>query len=202
MLGSLNFLKGQLLAEALRVDTAYDAALTAIGTGVAGQFEQWCNRKFARVADDTCTFSADRDHFYLPRTPLESIASVELKTGHATDFAAITDAIANSDYHSGLIYFAGGVAHWSDTVRVTYTGGFWFDTSEDATGAMPEGATALPGELQLAWILQCQEVWNKKDKLGLGLAGTDPDKKPSFSTLELLPNVKETLAAFRRYQIT
>lgn len=202
MLGSLKFLKEQLLAEALRVDTAYDDALQTIGAGVAGQFEKFCNRKFARVENDTATCSADRDHFYLPRYPFETISEVAKQSDAASGFVALTSAIQNTDPQTGLVFFNSRQGQWWETLRFTYTGGYWFDTSEDESGEMPAGATALPDDLRLAWVLQCKEVWNHNDKLGLGLAGTDPAKKPSFAPLELISSVKEILNAYRRFQIT
>lgn len=205
MLGSLNYLKGQLLAEALRVDTAYDDALQTIGAGVAGQFEKFCNRKFARVENDTATCSADRDHFYLPRYPFEEITEVAKQSDAATGFVILESAIQNTDAQTGLVFFNSRQGLWWETLRFTYTGGYWFDTSEDESGAMPDGATALPGDLQLAWVLQCRVCWQAIDKIGQDITKTGSSSQfvtGTLAGLSLNDQVKDILNAYRRFQIT
>src|SRR6185503_741 len=79
-LGNLDELKRHLLSESMRAQTDYDAKITAIGRGVAGQFDKYCNRSFERAVDAKAEFNSDRDHYYLPRYPIESITSVEQRT--------------------------------------------------------------------------------------------------------------------------
>jgi hypothetical protein len=204
-LGNLTTLKQQLLAEALRSGTKYDAALTTIGKGVGAMFEKQTNRKFSRVAGDTVLCSADRDHFYLPRTPVETITSVEIQTDATTGFTALTGAVLNSDLKTGLVYFGSAQGHWSASLRITFTGGYWFDDSEDASGTMPGAATALPDDLQLAWILQCRAVWQSIDKTGVDIIKTGANNQNvtgTLASLDLIPQVKEMIASYRRFQMT
>lgn len=203
MLSSLTFLKSQLLAEALRETTDYDAQLQSLGAGVAGQFEKHCNRKFPRTVDDTFICPADRDFVYLPRTPIEEIASVELKTSDEGDWAEQSGFIINSDFDSGYVRFANLGLDYA-RLRFTFTGGFWFDTSEDGSGTIPESALALPADLKLAWLLQCKKVWEVTDPLGTKIV---PSKDAvqlvglSLAGLELIPQVKQILEGYKRYAL-
>lgn len=205
-LGSLTYLKTQLLAEALREGTAYDAALTAIGQGVAAQFEKHCNRYFARTVSDTFTTSADRPHLYLPRLPVESIASVALKSDPTTGFVTqASSAIINSNLESGFVYFGGELGAYWEQIRLTYTGGYWFDQTEDASDSLPAGATALPESLRLAWILQCKKVWEVSDPLGGHIVPSKENLQLvglSLAGLELVPQAKDILHGFIRYALT
>jgi hypothetical protein len=198
-LGNLVTLKAHLLNSTLRAGTAYDTQLATLGAGVAASFEKYCNRKFGRVVDDTYVCSADRDHTYVPRYPIEEIDSLALKSSESEGFVTLSDALVNADYVTGQVYFAGKVGSWWQSIRITYTGGYWFNTAEEDT-AQPSGTTALPDDLKLAWVLQCEEIWNKRDKLGIGLAQPSAQQF-NLAALDLLPQVKNMLDPYRRYQI-
>lgn len=200
-LGNLYTVKQQLLAEALRAGTKYDAALTAIAKGVAAQFEKYCNRKLGRVVGATCVCSADRDHFFLDRYPLEDVTSVDLKSDAATGWETQTGFVLNWSASSGHVYWGGYAGPDYAQLRFTFTGGFWFDETEENNDTLPTGATALPDDLKLAWLLQCREIWQHQDKLGINLA-EGKDRAFSMATVEMLPQVKEILSAYRRYQLT
>lgn len=195
---SLTILKKHLLAEALRASTKYDVALLALGLGVAGQFEQYCNRKFARTVAATCTCSADRDHFYLDRAPVESVASVELKVDDATGWENQDSLIINTENESGRVYWAAPLWDNNGQLRFTFTGGYWWDQTEETNDSLPSGATALPAELQLAWLLQCREVWANLDKLGINIAEAK-EKAFALSGVELIPAARAVLGNYRRF---
>lgn len=207
-LGNLRELKAHLLAEALRADSAYDEAIAAIGKGVAALFEKFCDRKFGRVENDTETFAADRAGFVLSRFPIESVSKLEFKSDEATGFVEwtpLTDYIRSIDNASGVIYLpdqADAGKYWSQ-LRFTFTGGYWFDTSEDAESpeAQPAGSNALPNDLKLAWLQQCQELWNKRDKLGTGIVA-EAGKEFSLAGTGLLAGVKIVLMGYQRFAIT
>ena len=199
-LSNLATLKRHLLPGTMLTDTQFDATITQLGLGVAGALEKYCNRKFQRTAGDTCTFTGDRDHFYLPRSPVEAVSAVALKTSEAGGFVAQTGAIQNSDGTNGWIYFGAYLGDRYSLVRVTYTGGFWWDTTEDDTGVMPAGATAIAADLQTAWLLLCEAVWAGRDKLGTGLI-EKPDAAAG-AEMELTLQVKQMLSGFRRMQLT
>jgi hypothetical protein len=199
---TLKYLKSQLLAEVLREDTSYDAMITAIGQGVAAQFESFCNRKFYRTEDDTAQFSADREVFVLPRFPVEEVSFIEFQSTYAAGWEAQSISLVQQvNVASGLVRFGGTLGGDMDLVRLTYTGGYWWNTNEDATDAMPATATALPGDLLAAWTLQCQAVWDRADKLGNSI-GSNPDTKTKLGELELVPLVKQMLNGRIRYQMT
>lgn len=193
-------LKQQLLAEALREGSEYDEQIKAIGLGVAAQFEKFCNRKFLRTVGATFICPADRDHVFLDRPPVESVASVELHTTHTAGWETQTGVIENSELTIGYIYL--GTSLWSadGSLRFTFTGGYWWDTDEGNTATLPSGATALPDDLKLAWLMQCREIWTKTDKLGTGIIG-DAAKPPSLAAVELLPQVTEILNHYRRFTV-
>ena len=198
---SLTKLKEQLLAASLRASTAYDAQILAIGRGVAAQFECVCNRKFARVVNDRCSFPADRRHYYLPRFPVESITLCEKQDTVRDGWQTLTDLIQSQDLEKGYIFFAAiqGV-YWSN-LRITYTGGFWWDTSEDGIGVCPTGAATLPDDLMLGWYHQCKHIWNMTDKLGVGIS-QDPAKQDQGGKVEMLKIVLDLIDNMKRYQIS
>lgn len=199
---TLTELKAVLLAEVLREGTDYDPILTSIGLGVAIQFQRQCNRQFQRVEDDTVFFTAGRESFCLPRYPVEEITEIAFQSTYGAGFTAQDLAlIANLTPGSGLVRFGCPLSSDLDLVRITYTGGYWWSTTEEGGETLPTNATALPADLLLAWHQQCAAAWDKRDKLGVG-AGSDPDKKQTLTTLALLPSVVDTLRHHVRYQMT
>lgn len=204
-LGNLTELKAQLLAKSLRASADFDAVITGIGKGVAGRFQKFCNRKFERAVDATFTCSADRDHVYLDRYPLEAISAVHLRTDAAVGWEAQSNFVINLVEASGKVFWGYAAAPHYGQLRFTFTGGFWFDTTEDATGVMPVGAPGLPEELKLAWYLQCRATWQALDKLGTKIVDVGSGSQfvsGTLNTLELVTEVKETLMNHRRLQLT
>ena len=202
-LGSLTDLKNFLLAEALRAGTEYDAALAIIGQGIAGLMDDFCNRKFGYAVNDQIIFTGDRPHYYLPRFPINESAAitVEMRYFLADAWTDITGQPISWNPQTGLLHFGYTLGRNPLQVRCTYTGGYWFDTTEDATGTLPAGATTLPASVKLAWLTQCADLWSKRDNLGLGLAGK-PDERAKLGALELAPLIKTALQPFVRYQLT
>ncbi len=205
-LGNRTELKAQLLAEALRADTSYDDAIDALGKGVAAQLENYCNRKFGYVANDTYICAADRVHVYLPRYPFISISQVELKTDESQGWVVQTsNTVVNQNTESGLVYLGASVGPYWGQLRITYTGGYWFDDSEDGTGSLPTGATTVPPDLKLAWYLQCKKVWEVNDPLGLKILPSKENVQLaglSLAGLEWVPQAKAIADQFIRYAMT
>jgi hypothetical protein len=198
---SLKELKAALLAEVLRDGVEYDDALTTIGLGVVVQFEKFCNRAFIRTVADTAKFSAARETYTLPRYPVEEVTAIAIQSDYATGWVAESlGLIANVNLMSGVVRFGGVLGTDLDQVRLTYTGGYFWNTNEDSTDALPTGATALPADLKLAWIEQCKKIWEVYDPLGTGLGKTATESL--LTNLELLPTVKQTLTPHVRYQLT
>jgi hypothetical protein len=202
-LGNLTELKTQLLAKALRASADFDAVITGVGKGVAGRFQKFCNRQFERAVDTTFTCSADRDHVYLDRYPIEAISAVHLRTDAQTGWEEQTNFILNQDERLGKVFWGYQAAPHYGQLRFTFTGGYWFDTTEDATGVMPEGATPLPDELKLAWYLQCRAIWQALDKLGTKITEVgDTGTTTIVAETKLSPEVQAILMAHRRLQLT
>lgn len=78
-------------------------------------------------------------------------------------------------------------------------------TASSSAPVLPAGATALPDDLKLAWLMQCEHLWRLRDAQGVSLAD---DKKSGVSpelTLaraNLVPEVKEILNGYVRYSLS
>jgi hypothetical protein len=197
-LGSLYTLKRHLLAPSLTAATTYDAVLTNIGKGVGSMLESAANRLFARVEDDTFTFRADVSHVTVPRYPIESVSLVDVKSSETDGFGAVTGQPEVINNEAGILDFGGQLGSRSEIARVTYTGGFRFDETDDDTGVQPKGTTILPDDLKLAWLMQCEAVWSARDKLGISLAAK-PDGESKLAAVKLLPTVKDIIAGYTRF---
>jgi hypothetical protein len=218
---NLATLKAWLLPASLVAGSDYNTPIRAIGLGVAGQFAQHCNRKFGRVVDDEFDFPADIRHVCVPRFPIEEVTVVELRSSLADGFVdqgEVDEAIENLRESAGLVHFFAPLGTARETVRLTYTGGFWWNeqepsytppvtpTAEDPDlSVLPTGATALPDELKHAWLLQCEQVWKVKDRLGLAIGqeggGSGALLGLSLPGLDVNPLVAKALQAFVRYTL-
>ena len=199
-LSSLALLKGALLAAQLAEETTYDDAIALLGQGVAGHFERLTNRRFYRTVGDTHQVSAEKRYISLPRFPVETLTSIELRTGGAGSWIAqdLAGLLAERDDAAGLLEFQYSLGNVQGAVRVTWTGGWWWDTTEDASETQPVGSTALPAELRNAWVLQCQHIWARRDNLGVGITQA-PDKASKLADLDLLPYVRNVLLSYVRH---
>jgi len=201
---TLNYLKSQLLPESSRLSEAYDAVLTNLGRGVAGTFDNYCQRKFARAVGEVEILPADKCQFLLSRFPIESISAIDYKETEALGWVAqtINTYVNTINNGSGVVYLPDGAdaGPFYAQLRFTYTGGYWIDDTDDLSGAVPAGQIALPDVIRAAWLLQCREVWNQTDKLGGNLVA-DVAKQPTFKNLELVPQVKQDLGSFVRFNL-
>lgn len=193
-LGNLKELKAHLLAEELRTDTSWDAQITAIGKGVAGAFESFCSRRFARVVGAQDEFSAVHAHVVLHRYPIETVTTVEYREGNFSSWLPMPELLASWGFESGLVVFVEEPGEFPARIRLTYTGGYWFDETEDGTGVAPSTAFHLPDDLKLAWLQQCRTLWGAFPKLGTPIN--------QVSTAQVMqnftPQVEETLRSYRR----
>ena len=200
-LGMLHTVKAHVLASSLTGTTEYDRALTTIARGVAAMFDRYCNRKFARKIGAQELFSGDRRHLYLARYPIESVALVDMLTTTADGWQTLDDAVFNRDDSSGLIFLA-AMQGWSWTqVRVTFTGGYWYDQTIDDSGVLPTGAVALPADVQLAWLTQIQHLWDNRDNLGVGLL-EKPGHRAALQSAQITELVRSMLRGYIRYALT
>jgi hypothetical protein len=200
-LGNLAELKARLLPSSY-TQTAFDAVIAQIGRGVASMFDGYCNRSFGRVAGDKDYFTGDRFTWIVNRFPLETVTLLEVRDSLDSGWVTQSGLIINQQDVAGLIQFGAALGNHFSQVRLTYTGGYWYDITEDNTGVMPGTATLLPYDVKECWFLQCAHTWDKRDVLGVKLAGTDPSSKSKLQELDLVPAVKQTLDGYVRFQVT
>ncbi len=201
-LGNLNDLKRELLPTAVRGDTQWDQPLQTVGKGVAAQFENFCNRKFSRVVADTYEFMANTSTVIVPRFPIEQVTLVEERDDLVVGWYTLDGTILfNMREAAGFLDFGMRLGPHLSQIRVTYTGGFWYDISEDYSGEKPEAAAEVPADLKAAWILQCQHVIERRDLLR-SAAIKSTEQPQVVATIEILPINKETLKQYIRYAST
>lgn len=195
-------LKLNCLPESLRARTTWDSTLTQIGLAVAAAIGNACNREFERSAAATFTRPADCSACAVPRYPLESITTaVVRRNGSATD-ESVSDAIANIFPDSGVVEFNSVLGDFRDKLTLTYVGGYWWDDSAaQSGGSLPANATALPKDLEQAWMLQCQAIIERTRILKMGALEVNKEGEyaPGISKVELLPGVMELLRGYIRY---
>lgn len=197
--------KAFILPASMLAGTDYDPAIDAIALGVARRVEKFCNRKFARLEDDEYQIDAARYHVSLPRYPLEAVDSIERQAPGSATWEADTALIEQTDKRAGLLHFATLGGSQLDRLRITYTGGYWYETLEpdDASfpTTQPTGSDTVPEDLALAWLLQIQHVWGQRDKLGTSLA-EKPEAAAALASLALVPEVADMLRPFIRRSLT
>lgn len=195
MFATLAILKSHVLPEPLQASTDYDVVLQSIGAGVADMFQKRCNRQFERVVGDAYEVAGDQPLISLPRYPVESVASVELQAGYGGAWTALTDAIQELHKEAGMLTLCGVQGSYTERLRITYTGGFWYDNVGGQS--QPAGSTALPEDLLLAWYTQCNLLWSSMDFQGRSL--TEPQWRSRLHEWQLTPAAEKTLHTLARY---
>lgn len=199
-LSSLTRLKLAILPEQMRSSAMYDETLAALGLGVADAIEAYLDRKLAWMEDDTCECDAQRIFIGVPRYPVRTWSAVEMQSSPTGEWDDISGQVSRFQSLSGLVIFRRSPGDDSATIRVTATGGYWWDTSEEGDGVMPEGAYPLPVGLTAAWTMQVQAHCNALDLFG---AQAGKDVLGAGSNLltnaeAFIPAVKTLLAPYRR----
>jgi len=202
-LGTLVQLKRFLLSAGIVAETTYDEVLTFIGKGVAAQIDRHCNRTFKRGVSITEDFRGGTDYLPLARYPVESIASIGLKSSGESVFTTQADVIDTAALDTGCLLLTGYIGSERDQLRVTYTGGYWYDVSDDGSGSQPSGSTLLPAEIQMTWLYECQHVWEAANRLGITHIpqGDNALLNTRLGILELSPMSKAVLEPYRRLML-
>lgn len=193
--GSLTLLKKLVLPETLRSKTTWDAQLTQMGLGVVAAFERHCNRLFARGTGLLYYRDAACRTVSVPTFPIESVTSIGLRLALESAYTTQADIVANVDNGAGLIYLTQVLGGSQDQLKITYAGGLWWDTTENDSGSLPAGATAVPADLISAWAAQVQHQVEASDMLKL----VSVNAKPATGSLELLGLVKDMLMQHIRF---
>ena len=193
-LSNLATLKAHLLPGTWQSVTDYDAAIAALGLGMAGLLETFTGRKFERTVGAVEYFDGANATLQLTRLPLETLTALDIQTEKDGDWTSILTAVKKAG-KTGLVYLTGQQAEPGDaTIRATFTGGYWFDTTENNSGSLPSGATAVPAKLLAAWKLQCGAVWARTDtdaqKAGLA-SGNLNALNALINETKLLPVVEQ-----------
>lgn len=219
---NLDWLKKQLIADSLQDDNRFDDRILAIGKGIATSFERYCNREFVYAAGIKEVFSGDRPFWAARRYPVTQFTKVELRFFRADDWTDISGQPLSADEEKGMIHFGYTLGRSPMQVRLTYNGGFFWNTLEpkdaayledppfpddianNSAGLDPE-KFRLPDDLRLAWLTQCRKVWEAIDKVGdkiLDVGSNTKNPSESLAGLDLVPQVKDTLFYYRRHQLT
>ena len=200
-LSSLAKLKQAILPDSMRQSAMWDDTLVALGLGVADAIEAHLDRKLARVVGDTAECDAQRIFVSVPRYPVTAWTEVEMQSEPNGTWEDISGQVTRYMSHAGMVLFRTTPGDESATIRVTYTGGFWWDTDEEGAGEMPEGALPLPPALFTAWSMQVQAQCNALDLFG---AQSGKDVLGSASNLltnadAFIPAVVTMLKPYRRF---
>jgi hypothetical protein len=218
---NLDYLKKQLLAPALRATLTYDDQLVALGLGVVGMFERFCNRDFTYAAGVQEITQGDRSFWFTRRTPVTQFTNVELRFFTADTWTSIMGQPLASDEEKGLIHFGYTLGRAPMQVRITYNGGYIWEQLEPSDPGFPSLIPSditnnaaglnplkfnLPAELLYAWVLQCKHIWQTIDPRGVKIVG-EGDKnrvvpQQVFGDMDMIPQVLGILKPFIRYQIT
>lgn len=197
--GNLGVLRGLVLAEEQSSLTDWDTALQQIGLGVVQAFEGYCGRKFYRQTSIVEEMSLVGSTLQVQRYPIESVTSVQYRTDEDDSYS--TGEIQQVSESAGLIY----CYEWfrlGYSVKVTYDGGYWWDTSDDDSGSLPEGATAIPDDLVDAWAAQVQHVAEARNIFGGAAAAANPKKgDQTAANLDFIPYVSAVLDRYRNLTI-
>jgi hypothetical protein len=218
--GNLATLRSSILPPDLGSDTRFDPFIQALGLGVAGQIENFCNRQFAWAEGDQVEISVEALSYVLPRYPVQTITDVAVRANFTDAWNILNtgDVIAQLRAKSGIVEFwprwapplyflypSGGLRF--ALVRLTCIGGYWWEplepTDDGYPSTPPDCAAMLPDDLKFAWLKQCEFLWQQKDKLGVPLE-PQANEKVALNPLwqeGLHPAVKQMITQYRRFQI-
>lgn len=185
----------------MRQSAMWDDTLVALGLGVADAIETHLDRKLGWAVGDIAMCDAQRIFVSVPRYPVSVFTAVEMQTTPTGAWEDISDQVTRFMHSAGMVLFRVTPGSESATIRVTSTGGFWYDTDEEGNGEMPSGATALPASIFTAWAMQVQAQCNALDLFG---AQSGKDVLGSASNLltnaaAFIPAVVTMLKSFRRF---
>jgi hypothetical protein len=201
-LSNLATLKAFVLPEALASETTWDTRLATIGKGVAAAMANACNRTLLRTAGAVHVCSADRSYVVLPCYPVESIASIEQQDDLATGYTTLAaNTVLNLDKEAGIADFGTPLGSHNSLLRITYTGGYWWEqiepTDQGYPTTQPSGSTALPPDLQEAWLLQVQKHFERTR--AFSTAGIKEGEKPFLPGTKLDDAALDAISNFMRY---
>ena len=185
----LNQLKARILPAETSGATRFDERLRGIAEGVAAMFDCYTGRKLVREVGRIEDHPGGVGVIFLQAPPVEVLTTLTISYEEGDAFEALGyDRLSKK---AGIIRFdEASPGDDGSTIRATYTGGYWVDTSEDLSGTLPNGATAIPGDLLDAWVMQVDHECRLRKVFG----GTqDEDIAASLAAVGLVPRAEVTL---------
>jgi len=177
--------------------TEDDTLINRIITGLESIFDNYTMRKLLLNAiDETVYWTGQGQRIILPRFPIVSITSIKECWNY--DFNNATALTANTDYrllaNSGIVYrISSAWNNCEDGVEIKYRGGY---VSAGQTPAA--GETAMPADISEAAIEQASFIYKRRMNIGLLSQSSNGGSISSFSAMDLLPLVKDTLDRHKR----
>lgn len=184
----------EMKAELGLKDAQDDGLLGRWMEGLQGRFEEYCNRKFERVQNESEILDGGGDYLLLRRFPVEAVVTVHIDAEQSwTDGTLISasDYILNQE--RGRISY--GISPWpagKQNIRVVYNGGYVPSGRPVGTGE-----NAMPEALRSAFIIQGEFEWRNRANFGkqsIGAQGMNVNLAPA----KFLPIVEQTLSIFTR----
>lgn len=196
--GTLTTLKRELLLPAEAATSSRDDAVLDMGRGVAGLIERYCGRAFLRKEGDVRTFPGIERMIGLRRYPVEAVTSVELRSSVDEGYVVVDGQPLNFDPDSGIVKFGYSLGGDYSVGRITWTGGYWIDPTDDGSDTMPADAVELPYDLKLAWLLQAKNLWDQRNLIDRAKAGVRSGEGLLGGETKIIPVVADMLAPYRR----
>lgn len=171
--------------------TTHDDILSYLISSCTPLFENHMNRKLSKVSY-TEKFRGGRIKYYVSAPPIDSSVAVTVTVDGVAKVLA-TDYEILHDF--GLIQFLETVQ--SETVfgvQIVYTGGYdLVDDSDDED----YGTLAVPYDIKMAALLQCVQVFRRRNDMGLSFISLPNGQMSVNTALALLPMVKKMLSPYR-----
>lgn len=191
----LDQLKKRILPSELLSATRFDDRLAGIAAEVAAMFDSVTGRVLVREVGRVEDHEGGEGIIGLSAYPVETLDSLTISYEEGEAFEAL--AYDRLSKKTGMIRFdEGSPGDDGSTIRATYTGGYWVDTSADLSGTLPDDAVAMPADLIGAW---CKQV-DHEARIQRVFGGTAEGEltAPYAEDITLIPRVERVLNSYRK----
>ena len=106
---------------------------------------------------------------------MERVSLCEKQDSVEDGWVALPDLIQAQQLEQGYVMFIAVQGYYWSRLRITYTGGFWFDTTEEVSGVTPNGRGAAGGvEAGVVFAVpECVEAMGEAGGGNHGAAGVE-----------------------------
>lgn len=213
---NLATIKALALPQGLSDKTQFNTQLLSIGLTAAGAIARYCGRKFDRLEDAVEIIRANNALAFLERYPMETLTSIEvsdlLVDGEYTWQDSDLTLLQGIDPEEGALDFGCFLGTRLDRIRLTYTGGYFWEQLEpfqdDGTTptvgyptTVPAGANLLPDELVGAWASICAQQFQVQNIFEKGAIDGNGNLVKAAQTTEWPTEAKGIINSFRRLTI-